>query len=129
MSKIANGLPTGVAAIAWTEAARDVILERARQVSVEGWTARHDDEHDSGEMAQAAACYAHPGIVAFADAQQSADFWKLVKQGIPRWPWDRSWWKPKDARANLVRAGALILAEIERLDRATSTSRPSSAAS
>lgn len=34
------------------------------------------------------------------------------------WPWDREWWKPKDRRRNLVRAAALLIAEIERLDRA-----------
>jgi hypothetical protein len=35
------------------------------------------------------------------------------------WPWDRKWWKPTDRRRDLVKAAALILAEIERLDRAT----------
>jgi hypothetical protein len=37
-----------------------------------------------------------------------------------RWPqgW-AGWWKPKLRRENLVRAGALIIAEIERLDRAS----------
>ena len=34
------------------------------------------------------------------------------------WPWAKSWWKPRDARANYVRAAALLLAEIERIDRA-----------
>lgn len=34
-----------------------------------------------------------------------------------RWPWPSKWWKPKSQRRDLVRAGALILAEIERLDR------------
>lgn len=34
------------------------------------------------------------------------------------WPWDASWWKPNARRRNLVKAGALILAEIERIDRA-----------
>ncbi|WP_152359478.1 hypothetical protein [Pseudomonas aeruginosa] len=34
------------------------------------------------------------------------------------WPFSAKWWKPRDARANYMRAGALILAEIERLDRA-----------
>ena len=33
------------------------------------------------------------------------------------WPWSLDWWKPKDPRRDLVRAGALIVAEIERLDR------------
>jgi hypothetical protein len=31
--------------------------------------------------------------------------------------WDRDSWKPKDRRRNLVRAAALLIAEIERLDR------------
>ena len=35
------------------------------------------------------------------------------------WPWTAEWWKPRTKRENLVRAGALILAEVERLDRAT----------
>jgi hypothetical protein len=32
-----------------------------------------------------------------------------------RWPWDKVWW-PSDRRRNLVKVGALILAEIERID-------------
>lgn len=35
-----------------------------------------------------------------------------------RWPWALEWWKPKDNRRNLIRAAALVIAEIERLDRA-----------
>jgi len=84
-----------------TRAATDVLAERQRQVEAEGWTIEHDDQHRNGELATAAACYAEPkGLYNFA------------------WPWDREWWKPKDRRRDLVRAGALILAEIERLDRA-----------
>lgn len=33
------------------------------------------------------------------------------------WPWDAKWWKPKNTRRDLVRAGALIVAELERMDR------------
>lgn len=35
------------------------------------------------------------------------------------WPrsWSRAWWKPKNPRRDLVRAAALLIAEIERLDR------------
>lgn len=34
------------------------------------------------------------------------------------WPWDKEWWKPsKDQVRNLVKAGALIAAEIDRLQR------------
>ena len=84
-------------------AARDVLAERARQVSQEGWTPEHDDQHDGMELAFAASCYA------------------VADEGEPPnavWPWPIEWWKPRSHRENLVRAGALILAEIERLDRA-----------
>ncbi|EJH1054477.1 hypothetical protein NCL57_004424 [Salmonella enterica] len=41
-----------------TPAVCDVIAERYRQQSVEGWTSEHDDEHSDGELALAASCYA-----------------------------------------------------------------------
>lgn len=104
-----------------TKAAQDVLAERERQKSVEGWTPEHDDEHDSGELARAAACYAHAGglsPVARKYLENAPDFTgehMVIARRL--WPWDRSWWKPKDCRRDLVRAGALIVAEIERLDR------------
>lgn len=45
-----------------TTAARDVLAERQRQVSAEGWTPEHDDEHRSGDMARAAASYAAQAV-------------------------------------------------------------------
>ncbi|MGA4817142.1 hypothetical protein ACPA9J_29995 [Pseudomonas aeruginosa] len=33
------------------------------------------------------------------------------------WPWDEQWWKPTTVRRDMVKACALALAEIERLDR------------
>jgi hypothetical protein len=88
-------------------AARDVIEERTRQLSKEGYTISHDDTHRDGSLAQAAACYA-----AHAGGMPAAGY------GYdPYWPFDAEWWKPKDPRRDLVRAAALILAEIERLDR------------
>jgi hypothetical protein len=43
----------------------------------------------------------------------------LTLEGTPLfWPWEASWFKPSTARRDLIKAGALILAEIERLDRA-----------
>lgn len=35
-----------------------IAAERKRQVESEGWTPEHDDQHDSDEMAMAAAVYA-----------------------------------------------------------------------
>lgn len=93
----------GVAAIA---------TERLRQIEVEGWTPEHDDElHGKGGLAEAAAAYALHA--ALTDAERAAKGRKLPKF----WPWHDSWWKPKDRRRDLERAGALIVAEIERLDR------------
>lgn len=96
-----------------TKAERDVIAERRRQIEVEGWTPEHDDEHDSGELADVAACYALSVYSDRSDAGPSGDI-------PPYWPksLDESWWNPKDKRRNLVRAAALLIAEIERLDRA-----------
>lgn len=96
-----------------TLAERDVLAERRRHVNGEGWTPEHDDTHRRGEMAAAAACYAMPD-----NSREYFDY--MGKAAIPKprgWPWDISWWKPKDRRYDLVRAAALIIAEIERLDR------------
>ena len=87
-----------------SDAARDVLAERQRQISAEGWTPEHDDEHDGHEMAHAAACYAYPELTALV--------------GVKTWPWAAEWFKVRDHRSNYVRAAALLLAEIERLDRA-----------
>ena len=96
----------------WNAALRDVAAERRRQVEREGWTPEHDDEHNSNELAIAAACYALPDYErkAIVSIQQS-----LLNR---LWPWSWDWWKPHDRRRDLIRAGALIIAEIERLDRA-----------
>lgn len=86
-----------------TAAVRDVLAERHRQVEVKGFDARHDDENQHEEMAFAAACYVT------ADEGEAPP---------ALWPWGLQWWKPKGRRTNLVKAAALTIAEIERLDRA-----------
>ncbi|HVJ44690.1 MAG TPA: hypothetical protein VM639_24550 [Dongiaceae bacterium] len=99
-----------------TSAIADVIAERQRQISVEGWTPEHDDEHAHGEMARAAACYAL-GYMMEKPRPNNPMERQTFKPSM-LWPWGRRWWKPKDRRRDLVRAAALIIAEIERLDRA-----------
>lgn len=91
--------------------------ERAAQVSREGWTPEHDDEHASGELSCAAACYISLVASQLGEGCDSdGDSAAVVPDG---WPWDDEWWKPKDdPMRNLVRAGALIAAEIDRLQRA-----------
>jgi hypothetical protein len=102
-------------------AVESVFVERLRQISQEGWTQEHDDCHHSGEMALAAACYA---ISSFVGLGMATHTWTAeLNEFIRRlWPWSPSWWKPKDQRRDLVRAAALIIAEIERLDRTTTDS-------
>ena len=87
----------------------DIAAERRRQVEAEGWTPDHDDEHGDGSLAAAAATYA------FSAA--TADRF-LAHDPIGFWPWAAEWWKPSTPRRDLVKAGALIVAEIERIDRA-----------
>lgn len=95
----------------------DVQAERRRQITAEGWTPEHDDEHADGQMARAAACYALAGSSAPNDGTAAL----LVSLA---WPWDEQWWKPSTARRDLVKACALALAEIERLDRACISQSP-----
>jgi hypothetical protein len=87
-----------------TVAARDVLAERQRQVEQEGWTPAHDDAYVNFELSHAAAAYAYPALTAV--------------RGLKVWPWRDEWLKIRDHRRNMVRAGALVLAEIERMDRA-----------
>lgn len=80
---------------------REIAQERSRQITGEGWGLGHDDTQVQGELPRAASCYAWP-----------------VNIG-QRWPWHKLWWKPAGPRRNLIKAAALLVAEIERLDRQT----------
>ena len=87
-------------------AARDVLAERRRQVTAEGWTLEHDDWYGCGELASAAAAYALSG--AGWDKDSIIDYW----------PWELTAFKAEFGRRSLIKAAALLLAEIERIDRA-----------
>ena len=96
--------------------ARDVLIERHRQVIEEGWDADHDAQHEPGELASAGSAY---GVNAAHVLQGMSPI--DSKHELPvGFPWDEEWWKPKDVRSDLVRAAALLIAEIDRLDRAAS---------
>jgi hypothetical protein len=84
-------------------------VERRRQIEQEGWTSEHDDTHSNGEMLTAAVIYYQHAI---------GNELTLRADGAPLgWPWEAQWWKPKGRERDLVRAGALCLAERERLRR------------
>lgn len=116
----------------YADAIRDIAAERERQTAKEGWSPAHDDEHDAGELAIAAACYIAPNVFPPATVPHHYESTGSARYGddmapmtrpvgsveVPSlWPWDGQWWKPTDRRRNLVKAGALIAAEIDRLDR------------
>lgn len=102
-------------------AAADVLAERKRQLEVEGWTPEHDDEHGAGELGRAGGFYA---LNAGAALHFGTTDTSICDQAPSGWPWEPEWWKPKNSRHDLVKAGALILAEIERLDRAAMSATP-----
>ena len=91
-----------------------IAAERQRQIDVEGWSALHDRQWTTDELALAAACYAVPEEVRRAES----------KSPVKRyWPFGPAWWKPTphDRIRELVKAGALIAAEIDRLQRISAT--------
>lgn len=87
--------------------------ERQRQIEVEGFTSQHDEDNNEEELSAAAAAYA------FAPFMKDE-----IREGYktppsPMWPkyWLAKWWKPcpNDRIRELQKAGALIAAEIDRL--------------
>ena len=84
-----------------------ICMERERQIKEKGYTDEHDDEETDDRLAYAAVCYAIPN---FPSKQiYVEDFY----------PWADYTYKPTpDNRIKeLVKAGALIAAEIDRLQR------------
>lgn len=102
-------------------AIEDVLAERQRQIEVEGFSEAFDDKNDDGELAAAA--------FAYIDNYLSRAWMILnLRHGLERYQrapppkrWPRTFlffWKPKTPRYDLVRAAALLIAEIDRIDRA-----------
>ena len=99
---------TGSHGRAGMKGAELIAAERHRQVTQLGWSAAHDDSHRCGELVVAAIRY----------ATQDLRRPKLRILAARSWPWAREWWKPSViTERNLVKAGALIAAEIDRLQR------------
>ncbi len=94
-----------------------ITQERARHSHL-GWTAEHDAEHGLGDLMAAAYCYAMTPV-----HRESQGFKSVRYDGpdshfvtVPRdWPWAGRWWKPTTRERDLVKAGALLLAEKDRI--------------
>ena len=89
--------------------------ERQRQIE-KGFTQEHDAKHEVWEYVVAANCYS-----VAANVSNSTEFFrteeeKLILESIRHeWPWDKESFKPTTSLRNLVKAGALIAAAIDRL--------------
>lgn len=95
--------------------------ERYRQQDKEGWTPEHDDQHINGELRDAA--------IAYAMVCNDEGAGECAAQDIFPGDWgEGGWWKPSDDPIrNLVKAGALIAAEIDRLQRQRAADEESAA--
>lgn len=93
-------------------AVQRIVAERVRQVEAEGFDAASDDAYGNSELVCAAACY-------LLAAAEPARYALCPPTGM--WPWPREWWKPAGREVSdrdLEKAGALVLAELERRARA-----------
>lgn len=93
-----------------------ITAERQRQIDVEGFTAEHDAKHTKLELFWASMCYMWCAL----DQIKKRGPFAILKENLGIWPDTLSiaWWKPSaDPIRNLVKAGALIAAEIDRLQR------------
>lgn len=81
-----------------------IYQERTRQVDELGWTATHDDLHDTYQLLDAAETYIDAAELGGESALR-----------IGSWPWPEHTFRPESKIRNLVKAGALIAAEIDRL--------------
>jgi hypothetical protein len=88
-----------------------IATERHRQIFEEQWSTYDDDQYTEEELIDAAHCY--------INARRYREVF-LQEDAVPlRWPWNEVGWKPtpEDRMRELVKAGALIAAEIDRLQR------------
>ena len=91
--------------------------ERVRQIEKEGFKPEHDKQHEPNMLAQAAASYALDDEVRKAISRLCMPEYAIAFDAPVTWPFEQDMWKPSpDNRLKeLVKAGALIVAEIERL--------------
>lgn len=105
-------------------AIKDVINERQRQINQEFYSTENDDEYKQNELLRAAVCYAENVVRRgwVFDSNFGPDVYQ-EEEAPDLWPWDLDFWKPRNPRRDLVRAAALLIAEIERIDRSTGASQ------
>ncbi|MFZ5704940.1 MAG: hypothetical protein ACOY5R_06695 [Pseudomonadota bacterium] len=94
----------------------DVLRERLQQIHVHGFDARHDLDHGRHVLPMAALTYLEDALTKLTGGQgATAPIDGLSPEAPAAWPW-RDFFRPADARTNLVKACALLLGAIDRLD-------------
>jgi hypothetical protein len=89
--------------------------ERMEQLTKHGWTEKHDDQYDMRELALGAAAYC---LQAAGVGVNAARIWPFAPENFkPRMVSLRQTDACEARIGNLVKAGALIVAEIERMRR------------
>ncbi|MGD7115021.1 hypothetical protein ACQCR8_25370, partial [Ralstonia pseudosolanacearum] len=84
---------------------------RRRQIDGEGFDPEGDHQYPRGQLVSAALGYLR---LAEIESRCGTEAAKLNDEVPPGWPWPRAWWKPRDVERNLVRAAALIAADLDR---------------
>lgn len=104
-----TGLPTES-----TKGIEFIARERRRQIEEEGYSTGRDSKYTGNQLAYAAICYILPDEARHLKFNE--DGLKTLIQIL--WPWGSKWWKPtpEDRIKELSKAGALIAAEIDRLN-------------
>lgn len=91
----------------------DIISERQRQITGEGFTPEQDDKYDREELVSAAISY-----IRLATIWKDKDPDSYRKSSAPMsWPWSPEWWKPANPRRDMIKGIALLIAALERRDR------------
>lgn len=102
--------------------------ERQRQIDVEGYDEQHDSHHKSLTLAQAAETYIDAAFLTTKSKEMGYSNqaaiswhkhnepwkWKMIKL---TWPWEEESFKPTTTLQDLIKAGALIAAAIDRLQK------------
>lgn len=118
--------PAPIRSSKWVCGVELIAAERQRQISKEKWSEKHDDGHNQRELARAAHSYVghyvHRAWVFTNELEMPGvrDGEKDYRneEAPEYWPWDEKDWNPQEPLRDLVKAGALIAAEIDRLQRA-----------
>lgn len=88
-----------------------IAIERKRQIEELGYDYTNDALYQDSQLSNAAICYAMTPDVRELENEEGASL------DIALWPWDKQYWKPtpEDRIKELVKAGALIAAQIDYL--------------